>query len=375
VYSPDSTFIGNMPLPPRGKVLEGETKAGVSNLISSNQPALRLLYSAQTRSRSRYPINLKQGLGTLLPHLSNEKRAVWLLTAEAMLHAGNDETEKAVESLAAAGHVADSLVEEPVMVSQLVRIACWNIIVLHLEHVINATTLTDDQLASLQKMLDQAEQPQALARGFAGEQANGIFVFTDHETQVERLTPGPMSLHYRHSTTEKIVGVVSISLLKVAGLLKKDEAFYLDVMAMNIAAAERPYPERFKLGQKAAAMTMTPPNRFYIISRMMLPYLFTVWHRDADHAARIQVAQTALAVERFRLAHGKALPADLGELVPSYLNSVPLDPCDGQKLRFKKRERGYIIYSIGRNGRDDGGTELAPKNPAAPHDITFTMER
>ena len=166
-----------------------------------------------------------------------------------------------------------------------------------------------------------------------------------------------------------------VSLLKSTGYFQKDKAFYLDVMATNIAAAELPYPARFKRGQQAATVMQTTPSRFYIVSRMLLPKLTIIHIREADHTARIRVAQTALAVERFRRAHNESLPASLGELVPAYLNAVPLDPIDGQKLRFKKLAKGYVIYSIGSDGRDDGGAEPDPQNRSAPPDITFIVER
>ena len=34
---------------------------------------------------------------------------------------------------------------------------------------------------------------------------------------------------------------------------------------------------------------------------------------------------------------------------------VKLDPFDGQPLRLKETETGWIIYSIGHDGKDDGG--------------------
>jgi len=35
-------------------------------------------------------------------------------------------------------------------------------------------------------------------------------------------------------------------------------------------------------------------------------------------------------------------------------NPVPLDPFDGA-LRYRRLERGYLIYSVDVDGRDDGG--------------------
>jgi hypothetical protein len=92
----------------------------------------------------------------------------------------------------------------------------------------------------------------------------------------------------------------------------------------------------------------------------------------------MQVARTAVAVERYRLATGQ-LPDDLSELVPSHLEEIPLDPFDGRPLRYKKRDGGYVVYSVGPDGTDDNGTEQQPiprsQKKDLPYDITFIVER
>ena len=80
----------------------------------------------------------------------------------------------------------------------------------------------------------------------------------------------------------------------------------------------------------------------------------------------LRTARVALAVERFRLANGK-LPDKLDELSPMFLKKIPADPFDGKPLHYKKLDKGYVVYSIGEDGKDDGGNK---KN-----DITFTVER
>jgi hypothetical protein len=365
--------LDDISLPARGQVLSNEDKTEISSLLATYRAALRLLYSAQALDRSRYPIDLKKGHSAILPHLGGVKRAVQLLAAESLLHTAEGRAEQAAQSLVAAGHAADSLAEEPQLISQAVSFACWGIIVPHLEHLINAINLTDEQLVSLQTMLTEAEQPRAGARALAGERVVGTAIFADFRLLLRLLQLGEGEGEI--DTKERIRWAATFSLLKATGHFQKDKAFYLDVIATNIATAELTYPERFKLGQQAAAMMQTTPSRFYFVSRVMLPGLARTFAKDADHAARIRVAQTALAVERFRRAHGESLPASLDELVPTYLKAIPLDPIDGQQLRFKKLAKGYVIYSIGSDGQDDGGAEPDPKNRNAPSDITFIMER
>lgn len=48
-------------------------------------------------------------------------------------------------------------------------------------------------------------------------------------------------------------------------------------------------------------------------------------------------------------------PSRLEELVPGYLPRVPVDVFSGGPLVYRASENGYILYSVGQNGQDDGG--------------------
>jgi len=211
-------------------------------------------------------------------------------------------------------------------------------------------------------MVADAERPQAFLRCLAGERAQGIAAFTDAVTLMTE-PPGGQG--------DKLRARLVVSFMKSTGIFEKDRTFYLDAMSTNVAAASLPYPDRIKVGQQARSV----PPRFCIISGMLLAAISRTFTREADATARLRAAQTALAVERFRRGHGETLPTRLEELAPGYCKSVPTDPYDGNPLRFKTLDSGYVIYSIGSDGKDDGGVERDAKNFQAPHDITFKVER
>ena len=61
--------------------------------------------------------------------------------------------------------------------------------------------------------------------------------------------------------------------------------------------------------------------------------------------------------------------------MPEYLDTVPEDPFDGKPLRYKRLPKGYVVYSIGWDGKDDGGDEKVPEEQWHAPDVTFTVER
>jgi hypothetical protein len=79
--------------------------------------------------------------------------------------------------------------------------------------------------------------------------------------------------------------------------------------------------------------------------------------------------QTAVAMTKYRLDHGM-LPSHLGDLVPAYLDAVPTDPFDGHPLRLVVRNGEWIIYSVGPDGIDNGGTRI----DRSRYDILFTLK-
>jgi hypothetical protein len=69
----------------------------------------------------------------------------------------------------------------------------------------------------------------------------------------------------------------------------------------------------------------------------------------------VQVAatRTLLAMKAYKLDKGR-LPETLEQLVPEYLDAVPLDDFDGKPLRYNAAKK--IIYSVGEDLEDNGGT-------------------
>jgi hypothetical protein len=64
--------------------------------------------------------------------------------------------------------------------------------------------------------------------------------------------------------------------------------------------------------------------------------------------------QVAVALAAHRLAH-KQFPTKLSELSPRFIKSIPFDVFSGNELVYRAIDDGYLLYSVGVNGRDDQG--------------------
>ena len=70
---------------------------------------------------------------------------------------------------------------------------------------------------------------------------------------------------------------------------------------------------------------------------------------EARSCAQLLAARAAIAVERYKLAQG-VMPVALADLVPAYLPEVPMDPFNGEPLRFATSDVAYAIFSVDDDG-------------------------
>jgi hypothetical protein len=64
--------------------------------------------------------------------------------------------------------------------------------------------------------------------------------------------------------------------------------------------------------------------------------------------------QVAFALAAYQRDQGR-YPAKLADLSPKYLAAIPNDIFTGKDLIYRPEEKGYLLYSVGRNGKDEGG--------------------
>jgi hypothetical protein len=79
-----------------------------------------------------------------------------------------------------------------------------------------------------------------------------------------------------------------------------------------------------------------------------------------------------IALRRYRLSNA-AYPPSLEEIVPRYLDRVPIDSFSGKSLIYHRLEDGYQLYSVGRDRRDDGGIPVTGIPTAAAGDLLFDV--
>jgi len=358
-------FVGGA-YPPPGEPLPEDIREAIAKHLAANRPALQLLHDAAAIEQCRHAIRFARPLfNTLLPPLVDTRAAARLLALETIATAEAQDSKGTVDCTMACLSVGRSLEGDPFLISQLVGIACESICAKAMQNALSRCQLADEQCRTLNQDLARHEDSNGLVRGTAGEACFGVDVF-DMPAATMGGFPG---LPFRSAWLDK----TAWTLYRLVGLSDADKRAYLWHARRGIEICQMPEAKRRGAAAELDAdLQKLPPA--YMLSRLVGCSMEGVVSADLINKAYLRAARTALAVERYRLAHDR-LPGTLDELVPQFLDAMPKDPFDGKPLRYKLLEKGYMVYSIGPDGKDDGGKEKVEGKQDALADITFTVAR
>jgi len=101
------------------------------------------------------------------------------------------------------------------------------------------------------------------------------------------------------------------------------------------------------------------PYKF--LAAINTPNFSRATQRMAYNQNQANMALVACALERYRLANG-SYPESLDVLAPQYIGKLPHDIINGGDLKYRRENNTFVLYSIGWNEKDDGGTPAPIKS-------------
>jgi hypothetical protein len=290
------------------------------------------------RPPGHFPVTLADDpIGTLLPHLDSCRQLLSLLQYDAYLAVLDKNPNRAISAARGALAVGRTIGDEPLLISQLVRIASVVLAAQTAMQVIAWGEPTDG-LAELQaELLTEAEVPY-FQIGMRGERAVLDRVFRGLEDgtippehwfrYAEVGQPGPE--HYAAFKTYR-------------AFIPGDHAKTLEITTKYLDAAKLPYHEQLA-AMNAVPIPRGPPEDFrYILTRLLLPACQKVAEAGLRARAELLAAATGVACERYRQKHGR-LPQNPAELVPTFLPAVPLNPFDGKPISYRVSADRVAVY-------------------------------
>jgi hypothetical protein len=324
--------------------------------LSGFAPALEELQAASQRPYSVFPVHYDEGYAALLPYLAIVRSLGPALHLRAIAHLEVQQTEAALKDVKLGCRLAESVKVEPLLISQLVRIAVLHITMAAVWEGLAQHQWTGPQLEDLQKYLASIRVLDDYPRAIRGERALGN-QFLDDVRSGKIADPGA----FTGSSPDWM------ELLKFAprGWLYQNQLLINRLhqertLPLVDPEKHRVYPELAQRGDDHPELKTTTP--FNVFARLLFPALAKTSQKFARGQTIIDQALAACALERFRLANSR-YPENLDALVPRYLERVPADVIDGQPLKYRRSDGGhFVLYSVGWNQTDEGGTVVFGKS-------------
>jgi hypothetical protein len=246
-----------------------------------------------------------------------------------------------------------------VLISYLVGAAVNSMGLNQIQHWVGKTHLDAGQLKNYlhQLELDPNEESAAFANTVKAEYQSQVPWFND--LQAGKNTNFPPLMHF--------MPVINSS---------QTRALFANEAHLMIEAAQPPYN-----GSKLSDLESNRPGvvSMYLsgnaVGQLMfytlVPTETAALAKKSQSDAQLQATRTILALRAYQLTHG-TLPADLSALVPEFLDQVPTDDFDGQPLRYSRERK--IVYSVGRNLKDDGGDDRPTGPSRSPLDLVYRFD-
>jgi hypothetical protein len=274
-------------------------------------------------------------------HVQDCRLLIYALQFDVALHAQQGDIAAALEGCRAMVNTARALADEPHLWSQIVRLVMTRIAVHCLERVLAQGQAPDAELRSVQVLLEREIGDASLTQVLRGARATMDRVHLDMAAgKIDKSKYFDGRLEW----SEKLA-------LHVPESLDRNRSAHLRWLTRLVGASRLPPPR-----QPAALAAIEEERR-------QLPTLVGLLARGPCKLLEIQrMAQAglnstrvALAAERYRLRVG-AWPAQATDLVRAgLLDAVPIDPYDGQSLRWRLLAEGAVAYSVGRDEVDNHG--------------------
>ena len=336
--------------------------------LSKYDSTIEELRAASKLPYSRFPLGYNDDNpgGILLPHLAPLKGCVRTLQlrSSAELEAGH--SEKALDDINLMLRLTEAIRNEPITISHLVRLAMLQIEMQPIWEGLAEHNWNDAQLGALDAELGKLDFLADYNFFMRGKRAFLIGVI-DHlrrnRQEIENI--GPMEREgssdvRKENTLDKIMNSPLNRLVprgwfeqnKVAVCQMHSEYFLpivnLEKRVVSVAAEKRAAAACRGVGTK-----LTPYNWFI---SLVSPNFSNVQEKFARAQSHTDLARIACALERYRLAHG-TFPETLDALTPQFMKKIPHDIMNGKPLNYRLTTEGqFILYSVGRNETDDGGS-------------------
>ena len=299
---------------------------------------LRAWNAGTPRGRLKIEYTGGNPMNILLVGTQKLRSAAFMLQWDSIRFAYRGQADRALTSAAAGIHLTRSVDFEPFLVSLLIRLRIVGVSINSVEQALAwCANANDPTLAGMQELIGIERSTSSMRTAIRCERACTVYIL-------------------------ELIDRGEIRSEEMLDLDDHGTQNYRQHILNNVAFLHERYDEHLAIlnlppDQKANAIRqykMPPKERENFIAHLLMPSIDKVMFAEIRHQAKCLSAEAGIACERYRLKHGR-WPTSLDDLKAFGIPQVPVDPFDGQPLRYRVEDDGVTIYSVGENGIDDGG--------------------
>lgn len=324
--------------------------------LVARAPAQEILALArEAADRPGFDAKLDYSLGVKLtvPHIGPLRNAADILRVQIRLSIGTSAEDEAARDIWRILNLADFLAREPTLISHLLCIVLLNGAVEELGYAVAANALSEAWAVRFSDRLAKIDLKAEALLALDGERvAFGDPIFA--EMISGNLDPNGELIDPNGTGKKNLWSYIP------AGWWRLELASYLTYFDNYRSLVVNHWSQPLEQSRQAEALFTTIPY-YRTLVRIALPSIAAVISKMGDSQIRIDAAEAGLAAYRYRLRQG-SFPASLAELVPDFLPAVPTDNYNGARMIYRREHTSFLVYSVGRNGRDDGGQSTTPDN-------------
>lgn len=330
--------------------------AALEEALPNYRPYLDRISTALQTENPEIHQNYTEGHALNPSHIAERLVAGQILGAECVLNLRDGKAREAVEKVRAILALAKFSGKQQTLIEQLICASLMGIAACSTWEILQAEVSAAD-LASLQHAWQQPTPRESLVPALRMERSWAAEVFR---------RPAPYAGATKVSASSGAHAIWQ-SLERIKEAFKNQTGRYNDEMATLKgfqALIERAQSPNWSAVASDTQAISRSTAGFYL-SSLILKGVTPTLEKIAITDTSQKLVIAAIAIRRYQLGHSGQLPQDLQELVPHYLPSVPLDIMDGNPLRYKRLENGFLLYGIGFDGRDNEG------KPEASHGAKY----
>jgi len=370
--------------------------AAVDAVVSQYREGFRKLAEAQKRDRCVFETGL--GFTATLPHVQEARQVARVAAMKARRELDAGQVDAAIADLKMTLCLARDLQPRGYMISQLAAVA------------MNSAALHDIAMPILAAPGLTAGQTERLLAVLADHEARSIDAYTEslgmeylsvrvtlldlirHQDKLAKemgLAPGESVVRSMFNVTSKLdegKGQPQVNVAPGGPTFPEDadtlmtrvtpeelnravgriNAFYAELLALK----GKPALERLA-GLPDAGKFFEGDAVLDVVTREMQPATAAVVQALARGAATVRAAECLAAVRFWQLNHNGDFPPDLAVAFGGF-KPVPADPYDGKPMRMVAVDGAPVVYSIGKDGKDDGG-KVDSENDRKPGDLVYRL--